>query len=302
MPKIELEVGVLRRSDIWSGDAVILQVLLARKLYFYVRDIDGLFGPTTEQAVKVFQETQGLDVDGVVGEKTWKALAAGSVGISIPSKEDECQIPVTVAGPRKRLTEEDFLGAAELLNVEAALVHAVCDVESHGGGFIKETDLPVILFEGHIFWQQLKERGIDPEPLAAVHPNIIYRKWTKKHYLGGIKEYDRLQKAWNIDYPAACKSTSWGLFQIMGFNYEICGFDSIQQFVDAMYTSEAIQLEAFCVFLRNTHYDGLSLAAWLRAKNWATFAKAYNGPGYKENNYDILLRSAYIKHGGKNGN
>lgn len=37
-------------------------------------DVDGKFGNKTEQAVKRFQETHGLTVDGVVGEKTWEAL------------------------------------------------------------------------------------------------------------------------------------------------------------------------------------------------------------------------------------
>lgn len=36
--------------------------------------IDGSFGPDTEIAVKRFQDKRGLDVDGLVGPKTWGAL------------------------------------------------------------------------------------------------------------------------------------------------------------------------------------------------------------------------------------
>jgi peptidoglycan hydrolase-like protein with peptidoglycan-binding domain len=36
--------------------------------------VDGDFGPKTEAAVKVFQKQKGLQVDGKVGELTWKAL------------------------------------------------------------------------------------------------------------------------------------------------------------------------------------------------------------------------------------
>lgn len=35
---------------------------------------DGSFGSSTEKAVKKFQKAKGLKVDGIVGQKTWKAL------------------------------------------------------------------------------------------------------------------------------------------------------------------------------------------------------------------------------------
>jgi len=37
-------------------------------------DIDGIFGPKTERAVKHFQAAFGLDSDGVAGPKTLKLL------------------------------------------------------------------------------------------------------------------------------------------------------------------------------------------------------------------------------------
>jgi len=57
---------VLRKGD--SGPAVVkLQELLPKW-------IDGDFGSTTEALVKEFQRSQGLAIDGVVGEQTWAAL------------------------------------------------------------------------------------------------------------------------------------------------------------------------------------------------------------------------------------
>jgi uncharacterized protein (TIGR02594 family) len=57
---------MLRKGD--SGkDVVYLQTLLPKW-------IDGDFGTTTESLVKEFQRSQGLEIDGVVGEQTWAAL------------------------------------------------------------------------------------------------------------------------------------------------------------------------------------------------------------------------------------
>lgn len=36
--------------------------------------VDGIFGPITEEAVKAFQKSKGLVVDGIVGPKTWAQL------------------------------------------------------------------------------------------------------------------------------------------------------------------------------------------------------------------------------------
>jgi peptidoglycan hydrolase-like protein with peptidoglycan-binding domain len=41
---------------------------------FDLGEIDGRFGSKTEAAVKGFQSDHGLDVDGIVGDKTWDKL------------------------------------------------------------------------------------------------------------------------------------------------------------------------------------------------------------------------------------
>jgi putative chitinase len=62
---------VLRRGAI--GDAVIeLQKLLAAKGYRL--SIDGDFGAATELAVTLFQQSNGLIIDGIVGRSTWTNL------------------------------------------------------------------------------------------------------------------------------------------------------------------------------------------------------------------------------------
>lgn len=188
---------------------------------------------------------------------------------------------ISLSNKSKSLTESDFKTSAALLGVEVATIKAVASVESAGGGFLK-SGKPKILFEGH--WFSKLTKGV----YDTKHPSISYKKWTKKHYLGGEKEYSRFTVAAGLDKSAAQKSTSWGKFQIMGFNHKKAGFDDVSQFVEAMKRSEGEQLKAFVAFLKSTKLDG-----HLKNKDWAKFAKGYNGPKYAENKYDIRLKQAY---------
>jgi peptidoglycan hydrolase-like protein with peptidoglycan-binding domain len=74
-----------------TGDDVKrIQRVFARDKVLGPDDVDGVFGPRTEQAVKDFQQSNGLTADGVVGPITWShvhpyreaspTLQAGSTG------------------------------------------------------------------------------------------------------------------------------------------------------------------------------------------------------------------------------
>ncbi len=187
-----------------------------------------------------------------------------------------------------RLSEEDFARAAQTLGVDVATVKAVQQVESGRGGGFLDAEHPTILFEGHIFWRELTKEGISPNEMALGNEDILYPKWSKSHYKGGMGEYARLQKAIHIHRDAAWRSASWGLFQIMGFNHKACGCETIKSFIDKMHISEGAQLDLFVSFIQNNKLDKP-----LCEKNWAEFARRYNGPAYAENSYDKRLARAY---------
>ena len=182
------------------------------------------------------------------------------------------------------LEDHDFESAAHILDCDVAAIKAVAEVESRGNGFL-EDGRAKILFEGHIFYKYTKGAYKDS------HPTICYYPWTKKFYQGGTKEYDRLEEAEILNKSAARMSVSYGKFQVMGFNFAICGFSSIDEFYDAIQKDEKAHLEAFCEYLKHNRLDDA-----LRRHQWSTFAKGYNGAEYWKNNYDKKLAQAYEKH------
>lgn len=80
------------------------------------------------------------------------------------------------------------------------------------------------------------------------------------------------------------------MFQIMGFNYAACGEKSVDSFVKAMCMSECRQLVLSARFIKQS-----GMLSALQAKDWAEFAKRYNGPAYEQNQYDKKLAAAYQK-------
>lgn len=57
-----------------AGPEVAEAQCLLRRAGISPGDIDGIFGPVTERAVRRMQKRAGLVVDGIVGPHTWKAL------------------------------------------------------------------------------------------------------------------------------------------------------------------------------------------------------------------------------------
>ena len=268
-----------------GSEVTELKELLVKRGYDIT--ISNYFNKDTKSVVEQFQKDSGLGKDGVVGKNTWAKLLEIA--------------PKLTAVSQKRLTEQDFIDFAKENKLELAVVKAVTDVESNGKGYLRD-GRPVILFEGHVFWKQLQERGIDPKRFSANrHRNILYKSWTKEHYMGKKGEYTRLEKAAGMsDLPgvhdAAYCAASWGAFQIMGYHYKKLGYESVDQFASEMYGHEREHLKAFGRFISLKKSSGKLLIDWLREKNWDQFALGYNGSGYKKNKYHTKLEKSYQNH------
>ena len=189
----------------------------------------------------------------------------------------------------KKLSKADIIAVANDLNIEPAALKAVIDVEAAGEGFDKQ-GRPTILFEPHIFWDELGKIHYYTKrtELAKKHKGLLSQKWDKSLYRIGGSSHDKLKIGADLHWEAAHKSASWGLGQIMGFNAQKIGYATLKDFIDDMYESEAKQLKAMGMFLKAN-----GLISKLQRHDWAGFARGYNGSAYAKNQYDTKLAAAY---------
>lgn len=61
-------------DDDTNGYVTYLQEVLQHQGYYNDGQVDGIFGPVTDAAVRQFQQDNGLTVDGWVGPITWGVL------------------------------------------------------------------------------------------------------------------------------------------------------------------------------------------------------------------------------------
>lgn len=237
-----------------------------------------------------------LDPDGVLGNASSIALTAYQRLNGLPQTAVYDEATRSLLEPfmlSKFLQAKDFVAAATNLGVPVATVRAVQAVESKASGFL-ENGRCVILFERHKFYEELRKL-YSVSTLATMYQkdsDIINA--VSGGYVGGVGEWSRFSRAFVISGDAAMKATSWGLFQVMGFNFKDAGFPNVGSMVDAMKESEGKQLASFCQFIKT--YMGGKLHAALKAKDWATFARLYNGSAYAKNQYDAKMLTEYIKY------
>lgn len=186
------------------------------------------------------------------------------------------------------LSPQDFAAAASRLGCTVAQIRAVDELESNGSGFLPD-GRPRILFEAHKFDEFTGGR------FRASHPGLSSQRWNKKLYVGGAREWNRLNQAIALDAVAALKSASAGRYQIMGFNFALADFESVEAFWVAMKRSERDHLDAFCAFIESKRLqDELRQISNVHAA-CIPFARGYNGEGFDRNSYHIKLARAHSK-------
>lgn len=259
--------------------------------------VNGVWGTTTQTAYTAFAKANQFRADELT-PKTARLLLQKSAGTATAPKPTtpitsfpqptpssstggQASQPPIEKPINKKLTASDYAVVARIIGCEVATVRAVVQVESSGAGFLAD-GRPKILFEAQWFGYFTGDR------YNQTHPDISSLTWNSDLYVGGAGEWTRLEKAAVLDRTAALKSASWGLGQVMGFNFNQAGYADIESFVKDMHVSEGKQLMAMFNFINSN-----GLGRYLRDRDWARFARAYNGEGYRQNRYDEKLATAY---------
>ncbi|MBO0737575.1 MAG: N-acetylmuramidase family protein [Alphaproteobacteria bacterium] len=200
---------------------------------------------------------------------------------------DEPELPEPALAQALYLRDEDFERAAATLNVDLAVIRAVAEVEAAGRGFLAD-GRPQILYEAHVFDRETQGRHRSVRDSRGKPLSVP--AWDRTLYgAAGAWQHDgRLAPAASLNWTAAHRASSWGLFQIMGFNHRLVGHERIVDFVDAMVRGAGPHLDAFVAFIRANRLDNA-----LRSRDWREFARRYNGPAYERNNYHTKLEQAW---------
>lgn len=171
-------------------------------------------------------------------------------------------------GTGKRLNVQDLLDAADKLTGNVATIRAVLEVEAAGAGLTLRIG-----------------RGSCSSRIASTSSSDLAQSATEPS-----RKAWPIPRAGSIDETAALNSASWGLPQIMGFNYRAAGFPSAKAMVTSMMQGEREQLLAFVNLLIDW-----KLAETLGKHDWRTIALKYNGPNALKNGYDKKLQKAFDK-------
>ncbi len=124
------------------------------------------------------------------------------------------------------------------------------------------------MFERHKFYALADQTKV--ASWHAAYPDICNPH--RGGYKGNEAEYPRIYRAMQLDADAAIESTSWGIGQLMGFNWRLCGEKTLYGFLLAMHHNEDVQLMLMAQFIRAIGADDE-----LRRKDFNAFRLLYNG-------------------------
>lgn len=217
--------------------------------------------------------------------------AAGVLGFLGEDDSEGVELSPT---DRRRLVV--MLAEENGIEPEAAL--AFLDIESGGSAFCNDGKLK-IRFEPHVFCgstitgqNYAKKIGFDytKVPWYDKSGNTAKAKWKELGYKHGSScgsqhnEWKALEAAISINELQAYVSTSFGIAQIMGYNYPIYGYANPKEMFEDFAKSEEQQIKAFFVYMQKRSRGAIIKA--LKTLDFTEAARLYNGDGEINKTYN----------------
>lgn len=176
---------------------------------------------------------------------------------------------------------------SDIIDIDPGCAVAVLCVESSGKGFSADGRM-ILRFENHKFLKYYGKKH--PDKFKSHFKYDPHKRWQghqfRKSPIGRWKNFHGKQTGeWNVfDFarelsaPAAMRSISMGLPQIMGFNYAAIGYDSVGEMFDNFSNDVRFHILGLFDFIRGAGNTSLMLQA-LQTQDFEKFASRYNGPG-----------------------
>jgi hypothetical protein len=187
-------------------------------------------------------------------------------------------------------TRAAIANTARTFDLDPAALAAVAHVESNlvTHAVIHGRKEPLIRFEGHYFDRRLSGAALETarrQGLASPRAGAVRNPASQE------ARWKLLAAARAIDRKAADESTSWGIGQVMGAHWAWLGFASVDALVAEARAGVDGQLRLMARYISRA-----GLGSALAARDWARFARSYNGPGFAANAYDAKLAHAFTRY------
>ncbi len=236
-------------------------------------------------------------------------VTPSTIGRSRPSAGDGLENVPMPAPADKRLSGNNLLAfiwnkyggiltaIAEKMNFDPAIAVAILTQESGGQAYGADGRL-LIRFENHLFYEFWGKNNTSSYNnfFKSGTPIWTGHQWRPKastpwqdFHGNQSKEWEVFTFASKLDDTAAKKSISMGLPQVLGMNFGILGFASVQDMFNAFVASERNQVAAFFDFLQG---NGPNATNALKTRDFRTIASIYNGAGAADQ-YGKLINGHY---------
>jgi hypothetical protein len=265
----------------WPGYQVLLQGDLDQDLVIDEEELAKIDWLAFSQAVEDFQNQAGLaPADAKLGPTTLRRLrehyglspAASGVLKRLGPPEmvfRTAEVPVSQPpGPPLAGHTPEERSICSLWNKYGKAIaqqasHVAVPVETALAVFYVEsktaydpaTGLVIIRFEPHIFERKTGQA-------------LPFKRGGQR------EEWDNLERAYRVNPQAALLATSYGLPQLMGFNWQVTRHPGVREMVLAFQRSCEEQVAGFFAFIAKNH-----LIKPILQEDWQEFARRYNGPG-----------------------